>query len=69
MSRSLMLRLLESFFRRWYLYLVPVVLLGILGFLSVSGTKSKFQSERHLQRRELDGPVGPERHLGEPDVR
>ena len=44
MSRSLMLRLLESFFRRWWLYLVPVVLLGLLGFMSVSGTKKKFQS-------------------------
>jgi uncharacterized protein involved in exopolysaccharide biosynthesis len=43
-SRSLMLRLLESFFRRWYLYLVPVVVLGLVGFLSVSSTKSKFQS-------------------------
>ena len=39
-----MLRLLESFFRRWWLYLVPVVLLGLLGFMSVSGTKKKFQS-------------------------
>jgi uncharacterized protein involved in exopolysaccharide biosynthesis len=38
------LRLLESFFRRWWLYLVPVVLLGVLGFMSVSGTKKKFES-------------------------
>ncbi len=39
-----MLRLLETFFRRWYLYLVPVVILAVVGVMSVSGTKSKFQS-------------------------
>jgi uncharacterized protein involved in exopolysaccharide biosynthesis len=39
-----MLRLLETFFRRWYLYLVPVVILAVVGFLSLSSTKSKFQS-------------------------
>src|SRR6476659_2030543 len=33
-SRSLMLRLLETFFRRWWLYVVPVVILGVLGFMS-----------------------------------
>jgi uncharacterized protein involved in exopolysaccharide biosynthesis len=43
-SRSLMLRLLESFFRRWWLYLVPVLLLGVLGFMSVSSTKKQFES-------------------------
>jgi uncharacterized protein involved in exopolysaccharide biosynthesis len=43
-SRSLMVRLLETFFRRWYLYLVPLVILGVVGFLSISGTKSKFES-------------------------
>jgi uncharacterized protein involved in exopolysaccharide biosynthesis len=43
-SRSLMLRLLESFFRRWWLFLVPVVVLGVVGFISVSGTKKTFQS-------------------------
>jgi capsular polysaccharide biosynthesis protein len=39
-----MLRLLESFFRRWWLYLVPVVLLAVVGFMSVSGTKKVFQA-------------------------
>jgi uncharacterized protein involved in exopolysaccharide biosynthesis len=43
-SRSLMLRLLESFFRRWWLYLVPVVVLAVVGFMSVAGTKKKFES-------------------------
>jgi capsular polysaccharide biosynthesis protein len=36
--------MLENFFRRWYLYLIPVVVLGALGLMSVSGSKSKFQS-------------------------
>ncbi len=44
MSRSLLMRMLENFFRRWYLYLIPVVLLGVLGFLSVSKTQSSFKS-------------------------
>lgn len=44
MSRSLLLRLLENFFRRWYLYLLPVVLLGLVGVMSVAGTKKQFQS-------------------------
>jgi uncharacterized protein involved in exopolysaccharide biosynthesis len=39
-----MLRLLESFFRRWYLYLVPLVLLCIVGVLNVAGTKKLYQS-------------------------
>jgi uncharacterized protein involved in exopolysaccharide biosynthesis len=43
-SRSLLLRLLENFFRRWYLYLVPVVLLGLVGVFSVASTKKQFQS-------------------------
>jgi uncharacterized protein involved in exopolysaccharide biosynthesis len=42
--RYMMLRLLETFFRRWWLYLVPVVLLAGFGFMSVSGAKPKFQS-------------------------
>ena len=44
MSRSLLLRLLENFFRRWYLYLVPVVLLGLFGIFSLAGSKKQFQS-------------------------
>jgi uncharacterized protein involved in exopolysaccharide biosynthesis len=42
--RYMMLRLLETFFRRWWLYLVPVVLLAGFGFMSVSGAAPKFQS-------------------------
>jgi uncharacterized protein involved in exopolysaccharide biosynthesis len=38
------MRLLETFFRRWYLFVVPVVILGVVGFLSISKTKSKFES-------------------------
>jgi uncharacterized protein involved in exopolysaccharide biosynthesis len=47
-SRSLMLRLLESFFRRWWLYLVPIVVLAVVGFISVSGTKKVFASSGTL---------------------
>jgi uncharacterized protein involved in exopolysaccharide biosynthesis len=36
--------MLENFFRRWYLYLVPVVLLAIVGGFSVAGAKKQFQS-------------------------
>src|SRR4051812_28407061 len=43
-SRSLLLRLLENFFRRWYLYLIPIVLLAALGVMQVSGKKKAFQS-------------------------
>jgi uncharacterized protein involved in exopolysaccharide biosynthesis len=39
-----LLRLLENFFRRWYFYLVPIVLLGVVGGLSVAGSKKQFQS-------------------------
>jgi uncharacterized protein involved in exopolysaccharide biosynthesis len=39
-----MLRLLETFFRRWWLYLVPLVLLAGVGFMSVSGAAPKFRS-------------------------
>ena len=40
----MMSRLLETFFRRWWLYLVPVVLLAGFGFMSVSGASPKFQA-------------------------
>src|SRR5215813_4244916 len=38
------MRMLENFFRRWYLYLVPVVLLALVGVVSVAGSKKQFQS-------------------------
>jgi uncharacterized protein involved in exopolysaccharide biosynthesis len=43
-SRSLLMRMLENFFRRWYLYLVPVLLLALVGAFSVAGAKKQFQS-------------------------
>jgi uncharacterized protein involved in exopolysaccharide biosynthesis len=43
-SRNLLSRLLETFFRRWWLYLVPLVLLGIVGAMSVAKTKSAYKS-------------------------
>jgi hypothetical protein len=36
--------MLENFFRRWYLYLLPVVLLGLFGVHIVMGAKSAFVS-------------------------
>jgi uncharacterized protein involved in exopolysaccharide biosynthesis len=43
-SRSLLMRLLESFFRRWWLYLVPVLLLAVVGAATVAGAKGSFKS-------------------------
>ena len=42
MSRSFALRLLETFFRRWLLCLLPLVLLMALGVASVASTKGKY---------------------------
>ena len=44
MSRSFALRLLETFFRRWWLCLLPAVLLIGAGGASVANTKSKYLS-------------------------
>lgn len=44
MSRQLLLRLLETFFRRWVLYLVPVVVFVALGLVSVSSTEDAYVS-------------------------
>ena len=44
MSRPLVLRLLETFFRRWVLYLVPMVVFLGLGFMSVTSTKDTYVS-------------------------
>lgn len=44
MSRSFALRLLETFFRRWLLCLIPVVLLTGLGVASAATAKSKYFS-------------------------
>ena len=44
MSRSFALRLLETFFRRWWLCLIPVVLLTGLGLASATSAKSEYFS-------------------------
>ena len=44
MSRHTVVRLIESFFRRWWLYLLPVLLLGAFGAKTVAGTKDMFRS-------------------------
>ena len=43
-SHPLVLRLLETFFRRWVLYLVPMVIFLGLGLMSVTGTKDTYVS-------------------------
>ena len=43
-SRQFLFRLLETFFRRWVLYLVPIVVFLGLGFMSVSNTKDVYVS-------------------------
>lgn len=42
MSRSFALRLLETFFRRWLLCILPLLLLTALGVLSVASSKGKY---------------------------
>jgi hypothetical protein len=44
MSGNTIIRLLDSFMRRWWLYLVPVLLLGAFGAKTVSSTKDTFVS-------------------------
>jgi uncharacterized protein involved in exopolysaccharide biosynthesis len=44
MPRYLTLRLLDSFFRRWPLYLLPIVVVGGLGVLSIKGQPSVYRS-------------------------
>ena len=41
-------RLVEAFFRRWFLYLVPVVLLAAVGVRSASGLEGEFESSARL---------------------
>jgi uncharacterized protein involved in exopolysaccharide biosynthesis len=43
-SRPFLLRLLETFFRRWFLYLVPLVVFLCLGLVSVASTKDVYVS-------------------------
>ena len=45
MSRSFALRLLETFFRRWWLCLIPVVLLTGFGVASATSAKSQYFSQ------------------------
>ena len=44
MTFSIIVRLLETFFRRWYFYLVPFVAIVGLGLSNVSSTPTEFQS-------------------------
>jgi uncharacterized protein involved in exopolysaccharide biosynthesis len=41
---SIVIRLLETFFRRWYFYLVPLVALVGLGLSNVASTPTEFKS-------------------------
>jgi uncharacterized protein involved in exopolysaccharide biosynthesis len=41
---SIIVRLLETFFRRWYFYLVPFVAIIGLGFSNVSSTPTEYAS-------------------------
>ena len=45
MSRSFALRLLETFFRRWFLCLLPALLLIGVGVESVATAQSKYVSK------------------------
>jgi capsular polysaccharide biosynthesis protein len=36
--------MLEAFFRRWWLYVLPVILLGAIGVVSVAGASTKYRS-------------------------
>ncbi|MDQ1423423.1 MAG: hypothetical protein QOD72_921, partial [Acidimicrobiaceae bacterium] len=44
MSGNTLVRLLDSFMRRWWLYLVPVLLLAGFGAVTASATKDSFVS-------------------------
>ena len=43
-ARLFLGRLLETFFRRWWLYLIPIALLGALGAASVLGKGARYQA-------------------------
>jgi len=43
-SRQAILRLTDTFFRRWWLYALPVVVLAGVGFMSVKDTKDVYRS-------------------------
>ena len=45
MSRPFVLRLLETFFRRWWLYMLPAVLLVAVGAQSVVTAKKEYVSK------------------------
>jgi hypothetical protein len=44
MSSNTLMRMLDSFMRRWWLYLVPVLLLAGFGAKTAAGTKDTFRS-------------------------
>ena len=45
MSRSLFVRLLESLFRRWWLCLLPLLLLTIVGVTTVQGKAKQYRAD------------------------
>ena len=50
-ARLFIARLLETFFRRWWLYLLPVALLGALGVATVLGKGTSYRVlGRHLRQ-------------------
>ena len=45
MSRSLFVRLLESLFRRWWLCLLPLLLLTVVGVMTVQGKAKRYRAD------------------------
>ena len=44
MSRGTLVRILEAFFKRWYLYVLPLVAMIVLGLAAVTNTPDRFTS-------------------------
>jgi uncharacterized protein involved in exopolysaccharide biosynthesis len=44
LSRYVVLRLLDGFFRRWWLLIVPIILFAAIGAASAAGIKSEYQA-------------------------
>lgn len=45
LNRNMLLRLADTFFRRWFLYLIPFVLLAGVGGFTAARSESRFRSE------------------------